>query len=116
MYWRGRNRTIHAHIRSPGCLIRGRSLLHFLEQPGHPDMADRIEKPLAVGFDVELARLLLHPRPPVVLDLVICPSWEILRDFRPPVAPFVVKFKDHELFLRGEIPALDVGSQVIQPP
>jgi hypothetical protein len=49
----------------------------------HPEVAHGVLEALAVGVAVELLGVLLHPGPPVVLDLVVRPSRQVLRYLRP---------------------------------
>jgi hypothetical protein len=51
-------------------VVRGRGG-HLLEQARHPVAAYGVAEHGAVGVHPELPRLLLHPRPPVVLDLIV---------------------------------------------
>jgi hypothetical protein len=46
----------------------------------HPEVAHGVLESLAVGVAVELLGVLLHPCPPVVLDLVVRPARQVLRD------------------------------------
>jgi len=97
-------------------VVRGRRGGHLLEQARHPVAADGVAEDGAVGVHPELPRLLLHPRPPVVLDLVVRPPWQVLRDPRPPVSPLGMELEDEELLLRREVAALDVRLEVVEPP
>ncbi|RRT76769.1 hypothetical protein B296_00026496 [Ensete ventricosum] len=89
--------------------------------------------------------MLLHPRPPVVLDLVVGPPGQVLRDLGPPatdhsssfivckasrvkegrdyiwrdwflpVSPARVELQDEELLLRGDVAPPDVGTKIVEP-
>jgi hypothetical protein len=55
-----------------------------VDEVWHPEVAHGVLEALAVGVAVELLGVLLHPGPPVVLDLVVRPTRQVLRDLRPP--------------------------------
>lgn len=63
-------------------------------QTGHPKVAHGVFELLTVDVAFQLLGLLLDPRSPVVLYLVVCSSRQVLGDFRPSVAPTRVKFED----------------------
>jgi hypothetical protein len=55
-----------------------------VDEMRHPEVAHGVLEAFAVGVAVELLGVLLHPRPPVVLDLVVGAARQVLRDLRPP--------------------------------
>ena len=55
-----------------------------VDEVRHPEVAHGVLEALAVGVAVELLGVLLHPGPPVVLDLVVRPPRQVLRDLGPP--------------------------------
>jgi hypothetical protein len=63
----------------------GLLLLGPLGEPRHPEVGHGVLEAAAVDVAVELPGVLLHPRPPVVLDLVVRAPRQLLRDLGPPV-------------------------------
>jgi hypothetical protein len=63
----------------------GLMLLGPLGEPRHPEVGHGVLEAAAVDVAVELPGVLLHPRPPVVLDLVVRAPRQLLRDLGPPV-------------------------------
>lgn len=61
-----------------------RRCLNSLEQLRYPNVAHRVFELFAVDVAFQLFGLLLDPGPPIVLDLIIGSSGQILCDFRPP--------------------------------
>jgi hypothetical protein len=87
-----------------------------LEEARHPDVAHEVLEALAVDVAVELPGVLLHPRAPVVLDLVVGAPREVLRDLGPAVAPAGVQLQDEQLLLRRDVAPPQVRPQVVEPP
>ena len=54
-----------------------------LDEAGHPEVAHGVLELLAVDVTFELLGVLLDAGSPVVFDLVVRPSRQVLRDFRP---------------------------------
>ena len=57
-----------------------------LDESGHPEVLHGVLEGGAADVAVELLGVLLHPGPPVVLDLVVRPARQVLRDLRPPAS------------------------------
>jgi hypothetical protein len=88
----------HAGVVAVGvCLVGGLEMMMMVvvsvvgqeaavgvDEVRHPEVAHGVLEAFAVGVAVELLGVLLHPRPPVVLDLVVRPPRQVLRDLRPP--------------------------------
>jgi hypothetical protein len=55
-----------------------------VDEVRHPEVSHGVLESLAVGVAVELLGVLLHPRPPVVFDLVVRTPRQVLRDLGPP--------------------------------
>ena len=55
-----------------------------LEQARHPEVSHGVVEAAAADVAAELLGVLLHPRPPVVLDLVVRPPRQMRRDLGPP--------------------------------
>lgn len=51
----------------------------------------------------------------VVLDVVVCASWQELRDFGPSVAELLVRLNDQHVFLLGPLVLLDIRIEMIMP-
>jgi hypothetical protein len=88
----------------------------LLEEARHPEASHEVLELLAVDVASEVPGVLLHPRAPVVLDLVVGSAGEVLRDLGPPVSPPGVQLQDQKLLLHRDVAAAQVGAQVIQPP
>jgi hypothetical protein len=86
-----------------------------LEEARHPEVAHEVLELLAMDVAVELPGVLLHPCPPVVLDLVVGAAGQVLRDLGPPVAPPRVQLQDQQLLLRRHAAAPEVWPQVVEP-
>lgn len=62
---------------------RSRSSLDSLNQPWHPEIPHGVLELLAVDIAFELLCVLLNSGPPIVLDLIISTSWQMLSNLRP---------------------------------
>ena len=87
-----------------------------LEQARHPEVPHGVLEAAAADVAAELLGVLLHPRAPVVLDLVVGAAGQVLRDLGPAVAPARVQLQDEQLLLRRDAAAPEVRAQVVEPP
>ena len=55
--------------------------LNSLDQSRHPKVAHGVLKLLAIHVTFELFGMFLNSRPPIVLDLVVCSSRQVLSNF-----------------------------------
>jgi len=77
---------------------RAGSGLNTLHQPRHPEVTHGVLELLAVHVTFELLGVLLDPGSPIVLDLVVGSSRQMLCNFGPPVSPARMKVKNQKLF------------------
>lgn len=56
-----------------------------LHQARNPYVTHGVSKLFAIDVTFELLSLLLYPCSPIVLDLIVCPTRQVLRYLGPPV-------------------------------
>lgn len=55
--------------------------LNSFDQPRHPEIPHGVLELLAVDITFELLGVLLDTGPPIVFDLIVSPSWQVLCNF-----------------------------------
>ena len=70
---------------------------------------------LTLKLQVEGIGPFLHRGVPVVFDVIVSPSLEILSDFRSAIAPSFVEQKKQPFFFEWPCVFLDIGMQVVKP-
>lgn len=87
--------------------------LNSLDQPWHPEIAHGVFELLTVHVTFELLGMFLDSGSPVVFDLVICSSRQVLSDFGPPVSPARMELKDEELFFESDISTSNIWTEIV---
>ena len=59
-------------------------LFCFLKQSWHPKTPYKLLKFSAVSVNFQMSGLFLNSSSPIVLDLIVCSSWQVLCNFWPP--------------------------------
>ena len=78
----------HVHVVGNGGGGRGGSgSLNSLDEPRNPKVTHGVLELLAVDITFKLFGVLLNPSSPVIFDLIVCPSRQVLSNFRPPKHP-----------------------------